>query len=202
MKIIKNLIPIIAASLLSACSFGPVNVAPETTYSLTQTPVLSPAKTIPTATLMVMHVNAIRGFDSSNMMYQEAPYELAAYSKNAWLAPPASMMTPLIIKTMQDSGLFKAVVLGPSLSNTTYVLNASLLALYQDFTVNPSEIVLSLDVSFSNASTTQLMADHIITERVSAKEGTPYSGVVAANQAMSNVLVDMTHFVASHLSNS
>ncbi len=202
MKTVKYLIPLIAASVLSACSFGPVNVAPETTYSLTQTPVLTPAKISPTATLMVMHVNAIRGFDSSNMMYQKAPYELASYSKNAWLAPPASMMTPLIIKTMQDSGLFKAVVLGPSLSNTTYVLNASLLALYQNFTVTPSEIVLSLDVSLSDANTTQLMADQVMTERVPAKTDTPYGGVVAANQAMSNALTDMTHFVASHLSNS
>ena len=112
------------------------------------------------------------------------------------------MMTPLIIKAMQDSSLFKAVVLGPSLSNTTYILNASLLALYQDFTVNPSEIVLSLDVSLSDANTTQLMADQVITERVPAKEDNPYSGVVAANQAMSNALVAMTQFVASHLSNS
>jgi cholesterol transport system auxiliary component len=183
---------------LSACSFGPVNVAPETTYSLNQTPILTPSKTPSSATLMVMHVNAIRGFDSANMMYQKAPYELASFAKNAWLSPPASMMTPLIIKAMQDSNLFQAVVLGPSLSNTTYVLNASLLGLYQDFTVTPSEEVLRLDVSLTNGSTLQLIADQIITERVPAKEENPYGGVVAANQAMSNALIAMTQFVASH----
>ncbi|MCX7122273.1 MAG: ABC-type transport auxiliary lipoprotein family protein [Gammaproteobacteria bacterium] len=187
---------------LGACSFGPVEEAHSNTYMLTDISMQIPVAHPQAATLMVMPVTAVRGFDSTAMRYQMRPYQLSSFAQNMWMAPPANMISPLLLKSLQNSHLFQAVVSGPSMNNTTYTLNAKLLALYQDFTVKPSQMVLSLELSFGNNQNNQLVADQVMTVRVNTAAETPYAGVQAANQALSQSLGYVTQFVSLALMQS
>ncbi len=183
--------------LLSACSFGPVKESPVSTYRLSATATMPVTGSKPqAATLMVMPVTSTRGFDSSDMLYQKKPYQLAAFVENAWVAPPANMITPLLLQSLQQSNLFQAVILGPAMNSTTYTLNAVVLGLYQDFTVDPSQVVLSLNVSLGNNQTNQVVADHTFTIRVKTTANDPYAGVLAANQALTEALTDVDEFIS------
>ncbi len=180
---------------LAACSLGPVKVPNNNTYMLTQSAVQTHFVQSYPASLTVMPVIASRGFDSTAMRYQSSPYQLTSFVENTWAAPPANMITPLLLQSMQQSHLFNAVILGPAMNSTTYGLNTTLLSLYQDFTLKPSQIVLSLDVSLGNNRTNQVIADQVITVRVKTSAETPYAGVVAANEALSQALADVAQFV-------
>jgi cholesterol transport system auxiliary component len=189
---------IVLAMSVSACSFGPVKVPNANTYRLTDMGQQTYPKPLG-ASLTVMPVVASRGFDSAAMMYQAAPYQLTSFAQNTWAAPPASMLTPLLLKSLQHSNLFHAVILGPAMNNTDYSLNTTLLALYQDFTVQPSQIVLSLDVSLGNNQSNQVVADRVMTIHVNATANNPYAGVVAANVALTQGLDDVAQFVNESL---
>jgi cholesterol transport system auxiliary component len=187
---------------LSACSFGPVKVPNANTYVLSDISSQAAYPKVLSESLTVMPVVASRGFDSTAMMYQATPYQLTSFAQNTWAAPPANMITPLLLKSLQRSQLFKTVILGPAMSSTSYGLNTTLLGLYQDFTVKPSQIVLSLNVSLGNNQTNQVVADKVIMVRVKATAENPYAGVVAANVALSQSMDDVVQFVNASLSQS
>ena len=185
---------------LSACSLGPVKVPTTNTYMLTNsTTQMAPLSRPEATSLMIMPVTATRGFDSTAMLYQTVPYQLTSFVQNAWVAPPANMISPLLLKSIQQSNMFQAVVSGPSMNSTGYALNVKLLALYQDFTVKPSQIVLSLDVNLGDNQNNQVLADQVITVRVNTAAEAPYAGVVAANQALSQSLEDVIQFINASL---
>ncbi len=204
MKVQQNLLVVALGLSLSACSLSSVKVPNANTYVLTDVASQSSISPVtkPHGALTVMPVVASRGFDSTAMMYQTTPYQLTAFSQNSWAAPPANMITPLMLKSLQQSQLFNAVIAGPTMNNTQYGLSTTLLALYQDFTVKPSQIVLSLDLSVGNNQSNQVIADRIITVRVNANQETPYAGVIAANAALSQALEDSVQFVSAAVSGS
>lgn len=188
------------STLLTAC-IGPVSVSPVQTYTISYAgnPLLVRQAPI-NKSVTVLPINASRGFDSSAMIYQTKPYLLTSFGLNAWIAPPASLMSPLLLKALQNSGNFKNVVNGPAVSNTDYTINTMLLELYQDFTVKPSEIVLSLDVDIVNNENSQVVADKVFSARVKAPENNPYGGVVATNEAFSQLLSQITQFLTQQIS--
>lgn len=187
------------SSLLTGC-IGPVLVSPVQTYTITYVGNPSMVRQAPVdKSLTVLPIKASRGFDSTAMIYQTKPYLLTSFGLNAWVAPPASLMSPLLLKALQNSGNFKNVVNGPAISNTDYTINTMLLELYQDFTVHPSEIVLSLDVDIVNNANSQVVADKVFTTRVKTSEENPYSGVVATNQAFNQLLNQITQFLTQQI---
>jgi cholesterol transport system auxiliary component len=167
---------------LSACSLAPVPLKPVNHYALTQV-TLKPSPKTSAATLTLVPVIATRGFDSTAMIYQSRPYQFAAFAENVWNAPPANMLTTLFFQGLEQSRQFKSISLAPSTTQTTYTLTPTLLSLYQDFTVTPSEIVLSLNLSLSDNKTHQVISNKTLMLRVKTEANTPYAGVVAANKA-------------------
>ena len=191
---LRVLLPCIA--ILSGCTvFGAVDVPPVTTYTLSETPLIQPLTGSAVGILSVSPVVATYGFESNEMIYQPASYQFAAFSENAWFAPPAVMISPLIMKTLRQTHHFAGVVSSSS-GASAYLLNTHLIALYQDFTVNPSQVVLILNLTLIDEKTGKiLLSDQEISERVPSQKNTPYGGVVAANQALDQALIKMVKFI-------
>lgn len=190
-------------SLLSSCALNAVSLPPLKTYTLTSAPSPQPVSTAPSISgaLAVSPVVALPGFEGRDMIYQSRPYQLAAFSNHAWFAPPASMITPLIVSSLQASHIFSALFLGEP-SQADYVLNTTLVSLYQDFTVQPSQMVLNLNITLINAKTGAiLIADQSIHEQCVTQDNTPYSGVLAANIALSHALSDIQITIKNGIKN-
>ena len=201
---IKAFLFCVSACLLAGCTLlTPVTLPPMQTYTINlpgkitenPPPVLEQS-------IMVMPVLANRGFDTKAMLYQQTPYTLAAFAQNAWIAPPASMLTALITQSLQASHLFKAVLNSPSLASSRYTLTTTLTSLYQDFTVSPSEVVLDLNASLINNQSNQTIAEKSFHLRLQTNRDTPYAGVTAINQAASTLVTELTHFVIVNVSGS
>lgn len=195
-KTLASLSNILFCILLGGCSLEPVTVPPVKTYTLTNNTVTAQNKVLINKSITVMPVLAASGFDTSNMLYEEKPYLLSSFVQNAWIAPPAALITPILAQALQETG-FATVITGPSVSNTDYLLNTTLISLYQDFTVNPSVIVLNLDATLINNTTNQVVADKTFHFRVNTKENTPYGGVLAANAAVGNAVTAIAQFLVT-----
>lgn len=197
MKKHLTFLPILAlCTVLAGCSaLSPIAMAPTKTYTLSKLVVAPSPNQQTNQTITVMPVTATRGFDSSAMIYENQPYLLTSFAQNAWIAPPANMLTTLMTAALQQSQSFKAVVMGPSISTSTYLAKITLLGLYQDFMINPSEVVLTLDTTLINGQTNVIIADKTFTTRVKTTANTPYGGVIAANDAVNILLNQITQFL-------
>jgi cholesterol transport system auxiliary component len=128
------------------------------------------------------------------MLYSQGNYRLSAFAENTWVAPPAAMIAPLLMQTLQQSAYFKAVLLEPVTAKATYQLNVRLVSLYQDFNVNPSTVKLVVEVSLSTQNG-RVLAGTRFNVAVPASANTPEAGVAATNAAVAQVLQDINGFV-------
>lgn len=154
----------------------------------------------PTAhSILVNKTEAVAGYQTEQMQYMKKPYELSAFGYNAWVDPPAEMLFPLFVQSLQSSGYFFAVASSPTAEITDYRLDSQLLELHQNFLHIPSVIDLKVKVVLTQVTANQVIASAVIKEQVVCPNNTPYGGVVAANKATELMTKAVTLFVIHHI---
>jgi len=185
---------------LGACSVlnPPATPAPAF-YSLdhnqqTVAPVAPAAASGPT--LMVGPTRAAAGFDSQRIIYLREPYKLEYFANSEWVDPPARMLSPLLVAAIESSGAFRAVVLTTGAASGDLRLDTEIIRLQHDFQVQPSRVRFTLRATLVDDRTRRVVAARELDRSVESTAENPYGGVVAANRAVSAVLVDLARFCA------
>ena len=135
------------------------------------------------------------GFQSRNMIYVLTPFELQSYTQSRWIAPPANMLNLVLVNAIEATHYFKAVASPPFMAKTQYQLNSYLVAMDQSFMRPTSRVNLVLSVTLVNSQTSEVLAAKTFVSNVDAPGNNAYSGVIAANQAASDVAKEVARFV-------
>lgn len=186
--------------LLSACS--PVKLPQTTEYRLFAfgSDVSKAARAA--SSILVSQPDAVAGYQTSQMLYVNKPYTLSAFAHNAWVSPPADMLFPLIVQSLQKSGQFYAVASTPYAPAADYRLDTQLLRLEQNFLQKPSVVELSVKVVLTRTSDNKVLASRILSIHEPAHAATPFGGAEAANRATTALTTQITRFVLDHTHNS
>lgn len=196
MRILLRIKIAVLVTLLAGCSvLGPVKTTPVSSYTLTageQTP--QPARH-GKQVLLIATPTAASGYQSADMIYTLDRYELKSFAKHRWVAPPADMLQPLLLQSLQNSGCFNAVVAPPFSGSADLVLDTKILTLQQEFSGNTSQVTLALQTTLSDSTTRKVVLNQQLQTSVAASANTPYAGVIAANQATQQLLQEITQRV-------
>ena len=187
----------IAASLLTSCT--PITPAVTNQYKLES---FSKArlKTKPTPiTILVTAPEAVAGYQTEQMIYVKKPFEISAFANNAWVNPPADMLLPIIVQSLQNSGYFKAVASSATAEKTDFQLDTDLIELQQNFLKKPSEIDVVIKADLSRTRDNKVLASRLFTQHIVCPMEKPYGGVLAANQAMLKISDELTRFVVKEV---
>ena len=149
--------------------------------------------------ILISQPEAMAGYQTEQMMYVQKPYQLSAFSENAWVGTPANMLYPLLIQSVQKSHLFKAVASSPFADKVDYRLDTQILAMEQNFLVKPSVFIMSIKSVLTRVKDNQVLGSRIISARVSCHMDTPYGGVIAANKASIILTKKINHFIAHYM---
>lgn len=179
--------------LLSGC-FSPVKVPTQENYFFNPTIHTVQAKP-KNSTLLVSKPTAVLGYTSYRMAYIEKPSELAYYTRSRWIAPPADMLQPLLVESLQKTGRFKGVGASPFFGKTTYRLDSNLVYLRQNLTTMPHQMEIALQVSLVNNNDQRIMASRLLKRKASVHEIIPYASITVTNQLLEELLKEMTCFV-------
>lgn len=199
-RITKSLALVLATLTLNACmGLGPVANPHINYFVIDAMPVLPADRGITKSqmsqlSLTVMPMTAESGFDTNAMLYLHKPYQLAPYSQNRWLAPPSSMLSALLLTSLQETHALRAVVSAASVGNTDLILNTQLLALYQDLSSNPGHVVCKVQISLTNKAG-KVLASDMVSANVLMQANNPEEGVAATNLAVKEILAKINAFV-------
>lgn len=189
--------------LLAACagSLLPKPASPPARFTLdagTASPPSSNARAAAAdaPTLTVDLPRAASGYDSRRMVYLRRPQQLEAFAFNEWVEPPAQMLAPLLVRALQDSGGFRAVLRAPSAAAGGWRLETELLRLHQDFSQRPSQVRLSVRAVLLNSTTRQAVAWREFDVSVAAASDDPVAGAAAAQAAARQLLAEVATFCA------
>lgn len=192
---LRYLVYCILTLTLTGCSvFSPVKTVSVDTYALTATPQPTHKEAIKQKTILITPVEATSIYNTTQMAYTTKPYQMAYFVKNRWISTPAEMLQPLIVKTLQNTHYFAAVITRPSTGHYDYVLSVTLISLQQEFTGQVSQIHLVLSVQLLKTDTQEIIGTRLIDIHQPVSEPNPYAGVIAANLASARALNEIVHF--------
>lgn len=194
----KGILAIIlpALFLLAGCSslLSPLPDKPSTTYIInTVNPDTIHARKTD-HTLLVTTPLSNPSYSSNSIVYVVRPFELNAFAKSRWIEPPAQMLTPLLVRSLQNTGHFKAVIASPFAGQTDFRLDTQLISLQQDFLQKPSRVRVAITAQLIRTSTQEVIASKRFETVAIAPCDNPYGGVVAANRAVATLLQQITEF--------
>lgn len=150
-----------------------------------------------TRTLLVAVPRAAAGVDTRGIVYVRQVHTVEIYAQSQWVDTPAQMLQPLVVRALEQTGAFRAVLRAPSAASADLRLDIELLRLQQDFTVTPSQVRLSLRATLVDTSSRRALEWREFDARVAAPSEDAYGGVRAANLAVQGVLEELAAFAAT-----
>jgi cholesterol transport system auxiliary component len=183
------------ALLLAGCALTPRADEPIEKEVLDALPRDVPHRAGRGGVLLVLPPQAAPAYDTAQMAYALKAHQIAYFARHEWVDRPARLLRPLLVRTLDATGFFAAVVEPPYAGRHRYVLQCELLELLQDFGVEPPLLSLMLRVQLGGEPSGQLGATREIEEREPLQHKHPYAGVVAANAALARALREVAAFV-------
>ncbi|HAT2008953.1 TPA: hypothetical protein I8Z88_001152 [Legionella pneumophila] len=197
MRVLSSVCFILGILTLMSCS--PVKVPVTNEYQLTAYSTKQLTRKPRPITIQVTLPEAVAGYQTEEMLYMKKPFKLEPFVKNAWTSPPADMLFPLLVQSLQSSGFFYAVTSSPFSEEADYRLDTQLLKLEQNFIKKPSVLEFSAKIVLTHISDNQIIGSRIVSLQIPCSQDTPYGGVIAANQATFRFTATATDFVVSHI---
>jgi cholesterol transport system auxiliary component len=191
----KTLCVIMLAAGLAGCALGPATEPPVTSALLDQMPSQVPQRSAGGGTLLVFPPEARHAIDTPQMAYSLRPHHLAYYAQNQWAETPPQMLQTLVVRTLEATGAFRAVVTSPHTGTYALGLRTEITDLVQDFAQEPPTVRLSLRVRLSDGPANLVLATREITVKQPMQQKNPQAGVAAANAAMASALEQLAGFV-------
>lgn len=189
---------IVAAFLLPSCGTFPSHIEePLHTYVLhAEIPTEARPVVQGTGTLLVNLPRAQSGFNTQRMAYVKQNHELNYFAVNQWAETPAHMLLPLLVKALEKTNQWGAVVQMPSPVRGDFQLIPENLLLQQEFTQEPSRVRIHLRLQLIRLKNFQVLATREFTILEKAKSDDPYGGVQAANAATERLLKNISEWLS------
>ena len=186
---------IVALVALTACALGPKENSAPHTYFLnpeiaSHNPQVS-AKRIGGSVLLISQPKAQGGFDTARMAYLLRPYEVSYYAFNQWADTPARLLHRIMVESLDNSGLWSAVLQSPGAVPAQYRLDTDNLILEQQFFSRPSRVRLALRAQIVDTKKLSILATRYFELFEVAPSDDAYGGVQAANHAAATLLTDL-----------
>jgi cholesterol transport system auxiliary component len=190
----------LALALLCGCQVLQPLSAPDRTYfSLADERSIAPVAAQAPATALTLIVNpphAAAGYDSPRMVYMRQANQPEYFAEHEWIDTPARMLAPLLVASIERSGGFRAVILGPSSVAGDLRLDVEILRLRQEFLATPSRVHFALRAYVIDDATRRVLASREFEASAPAPSEDAYGGVQAANQAVQSVLDELAALCA------
>jgi len=188
------LILLLCTTQLTAC-FSPIATPDKRKYVIDTTVKARYKSWHRPVSIMVRLPETYPAFSTTQMAYTRAPYEVSYYALNSWVAAPAQMIQPLLVKVLQDSQHYKAILEPPFAGRYDYLLISQILNFKQNFTRTPATFDLGMRLQLVDTSTMRVRATKDIRIQQPMQSDNPEAGVYAANQAVSQALLRAEGFV-------
>lgn len=149
--------------------------------------------------LVVGVPQAEAGFDQPRMAYLQRPFEVSYYATNVWVDAPSRMLVPLLVQSLERTGLWRVVQPMPMVVRGDYRLDVSGLVLQQEFLQHPSATRLRLRAQLVEMKEQRIVGAKSFESLEPAPSDDAYGGVLAANRAVTRVLAALNDWMSSCL---
>ena len=146
------------------------------------------------AALVVAELRTRPGYDTPRMAYVKRDYTLDYYANSQWADSPARMLQPLLVRALESTGHYSAVLRAPAPVAAGLRLDVEIARLEQVFTKQPSHMLITMRVLLIDTHRGTVLGQREFAADVPAPSDDAYGGVRALNQALAPLLSDVAAF--------
>lgn len=192
---------VIAVTVLAAAGCGTLSRPPAVDVVKLQW--LGEGADIPTGaslgvSIAVPEPGALPGFATPRFAYLQRDLELRYYARHEWSARPARLLQPAVVRALDASGRFDAVIAPPAIALADLRLDLELTRLVHDFRESEGGVVvLEVRAQLTSLDDREVLA----TQRFSYTEPAdahPVAAARAADHALARLLGDLVTFCTTH----
>ena len=144
--------------------------------------------------LAISAPQAAPGVDSAAIAYVQKAFALERYATHRWADTPARMLGPLLMRTLEDTGSFRAVVPASSGVQADLRLDTEIVQLRQSFLARPSRVEFTLRAQLVDVPGRRVLATRYVEAAQEALSDDAPGGVAAANAAVERALAQVAAF--------
>ena len=195
----RFLLPAAALALCAGCAFVQPPEPPLVSAVIDQMPAQVPHRARSRATLLVFTPQARAALDTTQMAYAVQPHQIAYFARHQWAETPPQMLEPLLVRTLEATNAFGAVLTPPQTGSVALGLRMEIGDLVQDFTQEPPVLRVALRAVLSDETGNRTIATREWTAREPMQQKAPAAGVLAANRAIARLLPQVAGFVLENM---
>jgi cholesterol transport system auxiliary component len=154
----------------------------------------------------VLKVNRFRAaplYNTTQMIYRDRPFKREAYTYHKWRTNPGDLVSALLARDIQRSGLFKAVVSHESRLSASHVLEGSVDEFLESDTNGDLQAVLTVTTTLVAAGERDVTKSILFQKAFHAaklcREKSPKGLAEAMSQAMADVSQDIIRTLHTRL---
>ena len=148
-----------------------------------------------TDTLKVMYPQSLKSAISSKILFSYSLSEQGSYENAQWSNSIAKLLEGTFIQTLEQSGLFNAVIAYTSTANEDYRLESNIFELSHQVRGNASHSMVSIQFSLVHARKSVLIATKRFTYIIPTKTTNAKGYVDATNEAIHKMSADLVRWV-------
>ena len=142
-------------------------------------------------TLLLSPPRATPGYAGADMAYIEELHRIDYFANHRWADSPARMLEPNLMRALEASGLFQAVVRAPTPARFDLRLDTEVLRLVHVFEPTESRVEVAVRVCLLDTRQQRVLVSDVLEVTEPATERSPYGGVIAANRAIDRLLEEL-----------
>lgn len=147
--------------------------------------------------LMVAMPQADAGFDTPMMAYTRRDYALDYFTRSQWADTPARMLQPMLVRALESSGMYAAVMAAPNAIVGDQKLDLRIIRFQHEFDASPSRVRLTARAQIIDTRANRVLATRTFNYYEAAATEDAYGGVIAMNTALGRMLADIVAFCGS-----
>jgi cholesterol transport system auxiliary component len=146
-------------------------------------------------TLLVFPPDSAPVYDTTQMAYARQAQQIEYFARNAWSEKPSRMMHDLLVRTLEATHAFQAVVKPPHTEAYTHAVKSEIIDFHQDFTAEPAVMRIAMRFTLVSERSEKVVATKELQVAQPMREKSPEAGVEAASAAAQKLLRDAAAFV-------
>lgn len=140
-----------------------------------------------------------KSFNTNAIFYKQQPLLLEKYVKNRWIDSFNLLATQLITQSVEESKIFKTVLISPSKINTDYILNSYIYEIYNEVQEDKSKAILKM--KFELYKENKLINSYLYTKSLEIENNKVYGFVKAINKLINEIAEDLNSNIAKEIKN-
>ena len=144
--------------------------------------------------MLILPVYVASPFDTKNMYYSEAEYQIKSYALNQWITNPGIMFTNLIQQKLINNCIYSNVVSAEAITGTRYKLVSQLLDFKQVITVTTATMNFSMRVQLIDNNTNTVVKSKTFTQSIPVTPN-PNGYIKGANVIADRFLNDLSSWL-------